>query len=513
MRDNYKKKIVKLTNLIGKIKKFPRRKKVVLCHGNFDVVHPGHIRHLTYAKSKADILVVSLTADKFITKGKYKPFVPESLRATNLAALEMVDYVIIDNNFKPLKNISLIKPDFFAKGFEYSSGSLPKATKEEMDEIKKFGGNMIFTPGDIVYSSSKLIKLSEPKINTLKIIELMEINNISFDQLKNVVKKFNQVKVHVFGDTIIDTYTSTNLIGGNTKTPTPSVLYHDQKDYLGGAGIVAKHLSKAGAKVTFTTVLGKDKFNKFVRDDLKKNKIKFNIIEDPTRPTTNKNTIIANNYKMLKIDTLDNQPLPEKIVEKIERIIKKDKSSAIIFSDFRHGFFNKVSIPRFCSSIGSGVFKAADSQVATRWGNILDYKNFNLITPNEREARFSLADQDSGIGDLARGLKKNSTYRNLILKLGERGIFVDGSENNSSIYFSLPSFTNHIVDNNGSGDALLAYSSLTLKVSGSIVMASIIGSIAASGECELEGNIPISSINIIEKIESIKNETRYKFQK
>ena len=97
--------------------------------------------------------------------------------------------------------------------------------------------------------------------------------------------------------------------------------------------------------------------------------------------------------------------------------------------------------------------------------------------------------------------------------MGERGIFVDGSEQNHSIYFSLPSFTNHIVDNNGSGDALLAYSSLTLKVSGSIVMASIIGSIAASRECEIEGNIPISSKNIIEKIETIKNETRYKFQK
>ena len=223
MKDDYKKKIVKIEKLIVRIKKFPRKQKVVLCHGNFDVVHPGHIRHLNYAKSKADILVVSLTADKFITKGLYKPFVPESLRAINLAALEMVDFVIIDNNFQPLKNISIIKPDFFAKGFEYSSGNLPKATTEEMKEIKKFGGNMIFTPGDIVYSSSKLLKLSEPKIDTLKIIDLMKNNNISFDQLKKVVNKFKKIKVHVFGDTIVDTYTSTNLIGGNTKTPTPSV--------------------------------------------------------------------------------------------------------------------------------------------------------------------------------------------------------------------------------------------------------------------------------------------------
>ena len=513
MKDDYKKKIVKIEKLIVRIKKFPRKQKVVLCHGNFDVVHPGHIRHLNYAKSKADILVVSLTADKFITKGLYKPFVPESLRAINLAALEMVDFVIIDNNFQPLKNISIIKPDFFAKGFEYSSGSLPKATTEEMKEIKKFGGNMIFTPGDIVYSSSKLLKLSEPKIDTLKIIDLMKNNNISFDQLKKVVNKFKKIKVHVFGDTIVDTYTSTNLIGGNTKTPTPSVLFQSKKDYLGGAGIVAKHLKKAGAQVTFTTVLGNDKLSNFVKKDLKQNNIKFNIIKDSTRPTTNKNTIIANNYKMLKIDNLDNQAIPEAIVEKIEKIIKDDKSSTIIFSDFRHGFFNKVSIPRFSTSIKKNVFKAADSQVATRWGNILDYKNFDLITPNEREARFSLADQDSGIGDLSRSLYEKNKYKNLILKLGEKGAFIVGKEQASSVYFSLPSLVSQIVDNNGSGDALLAYATLTLKASGSIVMASIIGSIAAAKECVLEGNIPINAKDIIEKIETIKDETKYKIQK
>ena len=65
-------------------------------------------------------------------------------------------------------------------------------------------------------------------------------------------------KVHVVGDTIVDSYTRTNLIGGQTKTPTFSVLYQGQDDYIGGAGIVAQHLNAAGADVTFSTVLGKD---------------------------------------------------------------------------------------------------------------------------------------------------------------------------------------------------------------------------------------------------------------
>ena len=96
IKNIYAKKIITSSKLSKIIGKRPRKKKVVLCHGNFDVVHPGHIRHLLYGKSKGDLLVVSITADKFIKKGIYRPFVPEGLRALNLAAFQMVDYVVID---------------------------------------------------------------------------------------------------------------------------------------------------------------------------------------------------------------------------------------------------------------------------------------------------------------------------------------------------------------------------------------------------------------------------------
>ena len=63
-------------------------------------------------------------------------------------------------------------------------------------------------------------------------------------------------RVHVVGDTIVDTYTYTTMIGGQTKTPTMSVRFDKKVDYVGGAGVVAKHLRAAGADVTFSTVLG-----------------------------------------------------------------------------------------------------------------------------------------------------------------------------------------------------------------------------------------------------------------
>src|SRR5262245_31471708 len=70
-----------LAELVGRR---PRRRRVIMCHGTFDIVHPGHMRHLMYAKEKADVLVVSVTADEHISKGPYRPYVPQELRAANL---------------------------------------------------------------------------------------------------------------------------------------------------------------------------------------------------------------------------------------------------------------------------------------------------------------------------------------------------------------------------------------------------------------------------------------------
>ena len=90
LRGKYKHKIKTLEDLKEIIGTRPREQKVIMCHGVFDVVHPGHIRHLLYAKSKADIVIASLTADIHIKKGEYRPHVPEDLRAVTLAAFDVV---------------------------------------------------------------------------------------------------------------------------------------------------------------------------------------------------------------------------------------------------------------------------------------------------------------------------------------------------------------------------------------------------------------------------------------
>ena len=508
----YNKKIITIKELLKIIKPFPRNEKVIMCHGTFDVVHPGHIRHLFYAKSKAKYLIASLTSDRHIEKANYRPFIPEELRAINLAALEMVDYVLIDEEPTPINNIKTIKPDYFAKGFEYGNKGINIKTSEEIKILESYGGEIIFTPGDIVYSSSSIIENIPPPIKIEKLMILMQSENLSFNDLRKTVSNFRNKTVHVIGDTIVDSFTYCSMIGGMTKTPTMSLKFENKVNYVGGAAIVAKHLKTAGANVVFTTVLGSDDLSSFVLKDINNQKINISNFTDATRPTTNKNVIICDNYRLLKIDTLDNRQISPIIEKNISKSIKNTKADAVIFSDFRHGIFNKNTIPEFTKNIPSNCLKVADSQVASRWGNILEFKVFDLITPNEKEVRFSLGDQDSVVRPLGLELYNKSKCKTLILKCGNKGLITYRSSvmNDYRSFFVLDSFVGNLVDPVGAGDALLAYSTLSLLVNKNEVVASIIGNIAAAIECENEGNVPVLPDEIIQRLDNFEKQTNLK---
>jgi len=491
----------------------PRDKKVIMCHGTFDIVHPGHVRHLLYARSKGDLLVASLTADAHITKANFRPFVPQELRAFNLAALEVVDFVVIDNDPTPIRNIGIIKPDYFAKGYEYTSSGLHPRTVEEKAAVEAYGGEIIFTPGDIVYSSSHIIEVEPPAIATEKLMALLEAERLEFDGLRKALDQLNGIRVHVIGDTIIDSYTHTVMIGGMTKTPTMSVRFDKRTDFVGGAGVVAKHLKSAGAEVTFSTVLGDDQLAEFALTNLKDAGVNCAPLIDSTRPTTHKNAIVAGGYNLLKIDTLDNRSISERIMGTLIEQIAEVPADIVVFSDFRHGMFNRDTIPPLTKAIPEGVFRVADSQVASRWGNILEFHGFDLITPNEREARFSLGDQDSVIRPLGLELYRQSGCKTLILKLGERGLLtyrsIPKKIEDVRAFFTLDSFAERVADAVGSGDALLAYATLSLFATKNSVIASVLGSLAAAVECEHEGNVPVRPKDVIDKLDRFERFVKY----
>src|SRR5262249_39582282 len=354
--DQYRHKIKSAEELRDLIGRRPRAKRVIMCHGVFDVVHPGHIRHLLYAKSKADVLVASITPDSHIAKAAHRPRVPQDLRAVNLAAFEMVDYVVIDQSAKPLENIRLLEPDYFAKGFEYAASGMPAKTAEEAEAVQSYGGEIIFTPGDIAHSSSSLSRPIPPAIKLDKLRTLMQRNGITFAKLRRTVDEMQGRRVHVVGDTIVDSYTHCTMLSGQGKTPTRTVLFERKLDYVGAAAIVAKHIAAAGGQVTFSTVLGDDDYRGFVIDELEEKGVDVHAVVDRSRPTVNKNAIVVGGYRLLKVDTLDNRSISEQILGELAGAVSNVRAEAVVFSDFRHGIFNKRTIPDLVQALPEGCF-------------------------------------------------------------------------------------------------------------------------------------------------------------
>jgi len=152
-------KIQSLEELAEKIHKLKvQGKTIVHCHGCFDLMHPGHIKYFQAAKQMGDLLVVTLTPDRYVDKGPGRPVFNETLRAESIAALECVDYVAINQWPTAVETLRLLKPNFYVKGqeFEHLEDKTGKL-QQEYDVIQEIGAEIRFTH-EIVFSSTQLLR-------------------------------------------------------------------------------------------------------------------------------------------------------------------------------------------------------------------------------------------------------------------------------------------------------------------------------------------------------------------
>ena len=151
--------IHRATPLIARLKK--QGKTVGLCHGGFDLLHPGHVKHFESAKKLCDVLVVSVTSDRFVEgrKGAGRPIFPDRLRAYMIANLAMVDWVVVTDFKLGVDVINALKPSMYIKGPDFIGKQTPGITAER-EAIKSVGGTMAYT--------------DDPKLSTTEIIEYIQ---------------------------------------------------------------------------------------------------------------------------------------------------------------------------------------------------------------------------------------------------------------------------------------------------------------------------------------------------
>ena len=233
-------------------------RKIVLCHGVFDLFHIGHLRHLKSARRFGDVLVVSLTGDKYVNKGPDRPAFPSELRAELLAGLELVDYVTVVEEPSALPAIAAAKPHFFVKGGEYSDAQKDITGKivHERDLVESFGGELVFTQ-DITFSSSHLLNSYFGLHDEAARSYLAKRRQSGFES--EVSARFEQIadmRFVVVGETIIDRYVYVDAMGKAAKENIIATLKRNEEVFAGGVIAVANNLAALSANVELITFVG-----------------------------------------------------------------------------------------------------------------------------------------------------------------------------------------------------------------------------------------------------------------
>ena len=477
-----------------------KKNKTALVHGNFNIIHPGHLRILKFAKDCADKLIVAVNSDKYASGAA---FVPEKLRIEALKSNNYVDKVIL--NKQPIEKIILnLKPDIVIKGKEHETKINP-----EEKVIKKYGGNLIFSSGEATFSSLDLVEKELRQSNVKKFSinrEFMDRYKISIKNIKKTIKDFSKLRVLVIGDLIVDNYIFCEALGMSREDPSIVVKPQNSKMYLGGAGIVAAHAANLNAKTIFITVANNDKAGKFAEKELKKNQVETFFFNDKVRQTTIKNKYRSNNKTLFRVNDLIQSSIPigvqKKILDKVKKL--KNKIDLIVFSDFNYGVLPQYLVNKICSECKkSKIIIVADSQSSSQIGDITRFKNVDLITPTEYEARVSIKNQDDGLAVISSKISKSTGVKKILLKLAQDGVFIHEGSNKKVINDTLPALNNNPKDVAGAGDCFLITSSMALALKSNIWEMSVIGSLSAAIQISRTGNSPLNVKELINDLNQI----------
>jgi rfaE bifunctional protein nucleotidyltransferase chain/domain len=470
------------------------KKKIVLCHGVFDLVHLGHIKYFKSAKSYGDYLIVSVTVDRFVNKGPGRPIFNQGQRLEFLNELEAVDNVIFSHAESAKEVIKLIKPDFYIKGPDYRNNKLDKTKKIILEKktVESFGGKIIYT-NDLVFSSSKIINSNNLNLDEIQRVFINDLKKkFTYDKIIKEIYKFRNLSALVIGELIIDKYCFGDIIGKSGKEPHLVLKEKFIEDYIGGSGAIARHISSFVKIVNIISPFGfESRLNNFLKRSFTNNIKTFFIKPYKDFITITKTRFIdaVSNYKVF-----GSYKLPEKFYLKSEKVLNKiinkniKKADLIIIADYGHNFISQNVANKL---IKSKKFISLNAQINSSnigFHSIDKYYNIDSVIINETELRYELRDNIADIVVLATRILKLKKIKNIIVTRGKYGAILVSVKNNKYTTYTCPAFALKTVDKVGSGDAMLAICSLALKQKLDPHLVLFLGSLSASILVEAIGN-------------------------
>ncbi len=507
-------KILPLTDLLSR--RAAARKdglRVVHCHGCFDIVHPGHIRHLRHARSMGDVLLVTITGDAKVGKGVGRPLIPQELRAESLAELDCVDWVSIDQHPTAAELLEAVRPDVYVKGKEYETNNDPRFAAERQT-VERHGGRVVFSSGDVVFSSTALIASIDDSVDAFQrsMAPLLGNEALSTAKLEALIAGFKGQRVVVVGETIVDEYLFCDRPGVATESPVLTLSPLEERRYQGGAAIVARHLAAMGARPVLVTAMPSTALANETRVAIEAEGVEVRAVRT-SGELPRKQRMLVGTQKVVRLDraqrTDHDAAAQDRLVDLIVSTVEEPAGNcdAAIITDFGLGMLSSSVLARAQKRVRSGA-RVLAGDVSGRHHHLREFRGFDLLCPSEDEIRIAEGMHDEGLAAATWSLLDRTHTKAAIVTMGAEGLVafdrtpdgmapdgVDADDPHRSRVRGehVPAMLPYAVDPLGCGDALLSVATLTLAAGGSLLQAAFLGSVAAGAHSQRLGNEPVGA--------------------
>lgn len=480
-------------------------KRIVQCHGTFDLIHPGHIYHLEEAKELGDVLIVTVTAEQFVNKGPGRPYFNDTLRCKSLAALACVDYVVLVPYPAAKEAIECVRPHIYCKGREYEDPENDPTGKiqEDVATVQAIGGQVRYI-GSVVFSSSKLINRHFDAVpEGVKLFCQKLAKTCSPEQFRREVEGFADLRVLVLGDVIFDRYTYVTVQGLTSKNRILSTRMLDEETHAGGALAVYRHVKEFTAHVDFCAIVGNDAWTRETMAAIVPKENDLCLYEEDFT------TIIKQRFiedggsgkellKLFSVNMIDAEHPGKEVAERLLKVLEKNikKYDAVLVADFGHGTMLEP-IRRFVEA--KAAFMSLNCQT-----NSNNY-GFNIINRQYRRTdAFSLDEKELILAYGRKNLRHPEDLLNLKIHFGaETAWCTRGADESIGIKTGeepvfLMAMETRVVDTVGAGDAFYAVASLSACRGHSAELSTFFGQLAGAHAVRIVGNRePISKSRIL----------------
>ena len=482
-------------------------KKIVHCHGVFDLLHVGHIRHFKEAKKMGDVLVVTITPDCFVGKGPHRPAFSEDLRAEAVAALDCVDYVAINKWPLATDTIRLLKPDFYVKGPDYKDPEkdVTGGISTEEEAVVAVGGRLVITE-DISFSSSNLINRYLPIFSKAvkDYLEGFSARYSSGDVLK-YLENAKTLKVLVVGEAIIDEYQYCEAIGKSSKEPMLAVKRLSTEIFAGGVLAAANHLANFSDHVGLLTLLGEERpHEQFIKQNVDL-KIEKNYLYRKNSPTIVKRRFVENYFftKLLEIYEINDSVLSAEDNQALCEALRREvpKYDAVMVLDFGHSMLTEEAIQILCREAKFLSVNAQSNAGNLGYNTLSRYPRADYVCVAENEVRLEARDRRGDLKRIVQNISKRLNCPKIAVTRGSNGCLCYSRENG---FVEVPALAGQVIDRMGAGDAFFSLTILCAAQNAPMEVIGFVGNaVGAQAVATVGHRRSVERVPLFKQIESL----------